>query len=54
MSVEVREVIIRTTVSQDGNSSQKATPKDDKSSTDEIVKMCVEKVMQIIRSRNGR
>jgi hypothetical protein len=54
MPVEVRELIIRTTVSQEGNSSQKAPGKDDKSSTDEIVKMCVEKVMQIIRNRNGR
>jgi hypothetical protein len=54
MSVEAREVIIRTTVSQEGNSAQKPSGKDEKSSTEEIVKACVEKVMQIIRNRNGR
>jgi hypothetical protein len=54
MPIEVRELIIRATVSQESSGAKKSAGKDDKSQNEEIVKQCVAKVMEIIRSKNGR
>ena len=54
MPIEVRELIIRATVSQDANSAQKSAGKDDKSPNEEIIKQCVAKVMELIRNKDGR
>jgi Family of unknown function (DUF5908) len=54
MPIEVREMIIKTTVTQDSNSSPKSDLKDDKDANKELIKLCVEKVLEIIREKNGR
>jgi hypothetical protein len=54
MPIEVRELIIRATVSQEANGAQKSASKDEKSPNEEIIRQCVAKVMEIIRNKNGR
>jgi len=53
MPIEIREMIIKTTVTQDSNSSPKADAKDDDANK-ELIKLCVEKVLEIMKEKNGR
>lgn len=54
MPIEVRQLIIRTTVSQEGEGKAKSSGKDEKSVSEELIKQCVAKVMEILRNTNGR
>lgn len=54
MAIEVRELIIRATVTQSGNaagSGQSAAPA---AANEEIIKACIEKVLEIIKDKHGR
>ena len=54
MPVEVRELVIKATVANDEKESA-ATPSDDRtSSSEELIKLCVDKVIEILKERNGR
>lgn len=55
MPIEVRELVIKATVSQDSNAGGNAgaSPASN-SANQEIVKLCVEKVLEIIKKKYGR
>ena len=55
MAVEVRELIIKATITQDGSKGG-APPAAGKNAGDphELIRMCVEKVLEIIKEKNGR
>lgn len=56
MPIEVRELVIKATVIQEGEESGKSnTPANNAiSSQEEIINACVEKVIQIIKDQYGR
>lgn len=58
MPIEVRELIIKATVVREsGGGSSGATSGaggNDSSPTEELIKICVEKVLEIIKDKNGR
>lgn len=58
MPVEVRELVIQATIAQEdasgGMSSAGASANGSESATEAIVKLCVEKVMEILREKNER
>lgn len=54
MPVEIRELVIKATVSHEGNASGKAPAASGANNTQEIIKVCVEKVLEIIKDRHGR
>jgi len=54
MPVEVRELIIKATVSQDGDASTSKPSATNTNNMQDIVKACVEKILEIIRDKNGR
>jgi hypothetical protein len=54
MPVEVRELVIKATVTNDDKEAT-ASPSDDQtSSSEELIKLCVDKVIEILKERNGR
>ena len=56
MPIEVRELVIKATIAQDGQQGN-ATPGSDNnavSSQDEIINTCVEKVLEIIKDKMER
>jgi len=59
MPIEVRELIIKATVVQEGGEagvgqSGAGTGNNDASPKEEFIKTCVDKVLEIIKERNGR
>jgi hypothetical protein len=54
MPVEVRELIIKATVTQDSNSGKSTGAGAPGSVNQELIKACVEKVLEIIKGKNGR
>jgi len=54
MPVEVRQLIIKATVTSDSNAGAKAPGPEAGQASQEIIKACIEKVMEIIREKNGR
>ncbi|NJM39053.1 MAG: hypothetical protein HC845_15020 [Akkermansiaceae bacterium] len=60
MAIQINELIIRTTVTDDGSDSKAASgpsPKakeQKKSSTESIINECVEKVLEILREQKER
>ena len=59
MPIEVRELIIKATVVQEGGEagagqSGAGTGNNDASPNEELIKTCVDKVLEIIKERNGR
>ena len=57
--IEVRELIIRATVlkagsEQDAASSGNASENGNSSPNEELIKTCVEKVLEILKDKNGR
>jgi hypothetical protein len=55
MPIEVRELVIKATVTQDSNGG--STPPHGSgpgSANQELIKACVEKVMEIIKGKHGR
>jgi hypothetical protein len=56
MPVEIRELVIRATVTEDGNSaaSAPAAGSGDSTSPEQLVKICVDKILEILKDKNGR
>lgn len=58
MPIEVRELIIKATVLQDGASGQasgvNSSGNNSVSSNEEIINACVEKILEIINQKNER
>lgn len=55
MPVEVRELIIKATINQEPASASAATAHQaDGQGQEEIIKICVEKVLEIIKDKHGR
>jgi hypothetical protein len=58
-AIEVREIIIRATVVREGSEQRaagqaNATDNNDSSPNEELIKTCVEKVLEILKDKNGR
>ena len=56
MPVEIRELVIRATVNEEGskNASAKAAAPGEDPSTEQLVKRCVDKILEILKEKNGR
>jgi hypothetical protein len=58
MPVEIRELVIKATVTQDGSPAQSAKggPSSNNSVTqaEEIVATCIERILEILKDKNGR
>jgi hypothetical protein len=56
MPIEIRELVIKATVVQDGAASAAAPApgNNNVSPNEEIINTCVEKVLEIIKDKNGR
>ena len=59
MPIEIRELIIKATVVQEGGGAGVAATgagsgNNDASPNEELIKNCVEKVLEIIKDKNGR
>lgn len=57
--IEVRELIIRATVLKEGSeqgaaASGNASENGNSSPSEELIKTCVEKVLEILKDKNGR
>ncbi|MNV83954.1 hypothetical protein D3C71_1777940 [compost metagenome] len=52
MPIEIRELVIKATVLQELNSG--SAPNNGVPPSEELVKVCVEKVLEIIKERNER
>lgn len=59
MPVEIRELVIKAIVEQEGvgatsGGTSSASPDNDVSSQEETIKLCVEKVLEILEDRDER
>ena len=59
MPIEIRELIIKATVVQEGSGAGTSATgagsgNNDASPNEELIKTCVEKVLEIIKDKNGR
>jgi hypothetical protein len=56
MPVEIRELVIRASVSEDGKkgSSASASGSGETSSPEQLVKLCVDQILEILKEKNGR
>jgi hypothetical protein len=58
MPVEIRELVFKATVTQDGNPLQSAqsaaSSNNSVSHSEEIVNLCIEKILEILKEKNGR
>jgi len=59
MPIEIRELIIKATVVQEGGgagatATGAGSGNNDASPNEELIKNCVEKVLEIIKDKNGR
>jgi hypothetical protein len=57
MPLEIRELVIKATVTQDGNPAQQmsnAASNNSVSQSEEIIAICIEKIMEILKEKNGR
>ncbi len=59
MPIEVRELVIKATVEQEGGGANAgagtaSSGNNSVSPNEEMIKMCVEKVLEIIKERDGR
>jgi hypothetical protein len=59
MPIEIRELIIKATVVQEGGKAGAAeaaasSGNNDASPNEELIKSCVDKVLEIIKDKNGR
>jgi len=56
MPVEIRELVIRATVTEDGktDSSTPVTGSGNATSPEQIVKLCVDRILEILKEKNGR
>lgn len=58
MPIEVRELVIKATVAQEGAGGAVSTPSDNSnnniSTSEEIITTCVEKVLEILKEKDAR
>lgn len=58
MPLEIRELVIKATISQDDSGAAKPSPNtqsgNTSSTTEQIVQTCVEKVLEILKTKNQR
>ena len=55
MPVEIRELVIKATVVPEGSSGDASgVPSADGIASDELIQLCVEKVLEILREKNER
>jgi hypothetical protein len=59
MPIEIRELVIKATVEQEGGSATSgntstASANNSVSPNEEMIKMCVEKVLEILKEKDGR
>ncbi|HXO77960.1 MAG TPA: DUF5908 family protein [Puia sp.] len=57
MPVEIRELVIRATVTENGKTggaSPAAGSGDSSSSPEQLVKLCVDKILEILKDKHGR
>jgi hypothetical protein len=55
MGIEVREIVIRASVGKEDNASAPAAKaQGSEGPAEQIIRMCVEKVLEIIKEKNGR
>jgi hypothetical protein len=55
MPIEVRELIIKATITQNENGgSSSGSGANDPKQNEELIKTCVEKVLEILKDKNGR
>lgn len=56
MPVEIRELVIRATVTEDGKTggTSPAAGSGDSSSPEQLVKLCVDKILEILKDKHGR
>ena len=54
MPIEIRELVIKASVGQEGQGSGNAPSAANSGSSDEVIKACVEKVMEILKEKNER
>lgn len=58
MPIEVRELVIKATITDDGNRNQVSAPSvntnNNVSSNEEIITACVEKVLEILKEKDAR
>ncbi|HWJ90779.1 MAG TPA: DUF5908 family protein [Flavisolibacter sp.] len=55
MAIEVRELIIRASIGKEENPAvSPAKEKGNEDPSQEIIRQCVEKVLEIIKEKNGR
>lgn len=56
MPVEIRELVIRASITEEGRTGA-STPDDrsgDSSSSEQLVKICVDKILEILKDKHGR
>lgn len=58
MPIEIRELVIKATVVQEGNSGAASVPSSNSnnnvSTNEEIITACVEKIMEILKEKDAR
>jgi hypothetical protein len=56
MPIEIRELVIRATITEDNTSASAGQSGDTNGSTpnQELINLCVEKVIEILKEKNGR
>ncbi|MBS1663838.1 MAG: hypothetical protein JST68_22525 [Bacteroidetes bacterium] len=56
MPVEIRELVIRATVTEDGRTgnSKPDASSGDSTSPEQLVKICVDKILEILKEQHGR
>jgi len=58
MPIEIRELVIRATISQNNTASAQTNPSTQSanasSGNEQVINTCVEKVLEILRSKNQR
>lgn len=54
MPIEIRELVIKASVGQDGQGTGSSGTSANMGNSEEIIKACVEKVMEIIKEKNER
>ena len=58
MPIEVRELVIKATITEDGNRNQVSAPavntNNNVSANEEIIAACVEKILEILKEKDAR
>ena len=54
MPVEVRELVIKATVASEGGNASSSPSNSNSNANEELIKTCVEKVLEIIKEKDAR